>query len=442
MFAATRIIDWLPSAKRMSAFAEEFKRLRRWLQIGVLAGFGALTVGVFAQLEGGDRGVAPLDSASSFEVSGITIDESGDTAQEARLKGWREAQRKGWAMLWQKMHGSAGPMLSDGALDSMIEAVVVEDEQISEHRYVARLGILFDRVRSSEVLGVTGTVVRSPPLLVIPVMWSGGTAQVFETRTEWQKAWARFRAGSSPINYVRPSGTGVDPLLLNAAQTDRRGRTWWRLLLDQYGAADVVIPQVRLEHLWPGGPVVGHFTARYGPENKILGSFDLRVENSAAIPKLLDAGVQRLDSLYTGALNTGQLRPDRSLVVETPVTPEDIGNTVETPTLANEIFGNAAEPAEAPKQQQQFTIQFVTPDAAAVASIESAIKRVPGVKSSNTSSIAVGGTSVMSVDFAGDIAMLKIGLAARGFRVEEVGSVLRISRAAEKGASDRSPAGQ
>lgn len=439
MFAATRIIDWLPSAKRMSALAAELKQLRRWLQIGFVIGCSVITVGVVAQLADGVRGIAPLDSASSFEVSGITIDETGDSAEDARMKGWREAQRKGWAMLWQKMHGSAGPMLSDGALDSMIEAIVVEDEQISEHRYIARLGVLFDRVRSSEVLGVTGTIVRSPPLLVIPVMWEGGTAQVFETRTPWQKAWAEFRAGNSPINYVRPSGTGVDSLLLNAAQVDRRSRSWWRMLLDQYGAADVVIPQVRLEHLWPGGPVIGYFTARYGPENKILGSFVLRVENSAAIPKLLEVGVQRLDALYTGALNSGQLRPDRSLVVETPVTEEDLGNVAATPTLGNEIFGNTAQPEATAVKAQQFTVQFVTPDAGSVAGIESIVKRVPGVKSSTTSSIAVGGVSVMTVDFDGDIGMLKIGLSARGLRVEEIGGALRISRSERSGPDRVSP---
>ena len=431
MFAATRIITQLPSAKLISLIGNEIRQVKRWVQIGILGGAALLTVGVVAQLAGGDRGVAPLDSASSFEVSGVSVDETGDNAQDARLKGWREAQREGWAMLWQKMHGSAGPMISDGALDSMIEAIVVEDEQVSEHRYIAKLGILFDRVRSSEVLGVTGTVVRSPPLLVIPVMWEGGTAQVFETRTPWQRAWANFRAGNSPINYVRPSGTGVDPLLINAAQADRRGRGWWRMLLDQYGAADVVIPQVRLEHQWPGGPVIGYFTARYGPENKVLGSFVLRVANSAALPKLLDVGVQRIDALYTAALNSGQLKPDRSLILETPVAPEIVENTAAPTPLGSEIFNNAAQP-ETPTTAQQFTVRFVTPEAADVATIEAAVKRVPGVKSSNTSSIAVGGTSVMSVEFSGDLGALKIGLAAHGFHVEDAGGVLQISRSVPK----------
>ncbi|MDE2043476.1 MAG: hypothetical protein KGJ05_10410, partial [Alphaproteobacteria bacterium] len=204
MIAASRIHALLPRANGVSekwaGVRAEAVRLSRWLQYGAIGMMCALAVGVFAQLEGGDRGVAPIDSTSSYEVSGIMIDETADNAEDARMAGWREAQRKGWQMLWQKMHGTAGPVLSDDALDSMIEAVVVEDEQISEHRYIARLGILFDRVRSSQVLGISGTIVRSPPLLVIPVMWDAGTAQVFETRTPWQTAWAHFRAGSSPIS--------------------------------------------------------------------------------------------------------------------------------------------------------------------------------------------------------------------------------------------------
>ena len=446
MSPATRIIAPLPSAKRlrgrMAKLTTEFQKLSRWLQMGVLLGFGGLSIGVLAQLEGGDRGVAPLDSSGSFEVSGIAVDEVGDSADDARMKGWRVAQRLGWQMLWQKMHGSAGPGLSDGALDSMIEAVVIEEEQVSEHRYIARLGILFDRVRSSEVLGITGSIRRSPPLLVIPVMWEGGTAQVFESRTEWQKAWARFRAGNSPINYVRPSGTGVDPLLLNAGQTDRRGRIWWRLLLDQYGAADVIVPQVRLEHLWPGGPVIGHFTARYGPENHILGSFDLRVESSTNVPKLMDVGIQRLDAIYAGALSAGILRPDPSLVVETPIAPDELGNTVATPTLGNDIFGNGADAAPESAKVQSITVQFVTPDASAVTSAEASVRRVPGVRGLNTSSVAVGGTSVMVVEFAGDIETLKLGLAARGFRVEQGGGALRISHPSERPAAERPSEGQ
>src|SRR3546814_19884197 len=96
-------------------------------------------------------------------------------------------------------------------------------------------GGLWARGRTGQLVGVLASAVRSPPLLGLPIIWNGGTARVFEDRTEWQKAWARFRTGDSAIDYVRAIGSGPDPLLLNAGQAGRRGRLWWR----QIGRAHV-----------------------------------------------------------------------------------------------------------------------------------------------------------------------------------------------------------
>ena len=46
-----------------------------------VAGFGAA---VIAQIESGDRGVAPIDSSSDFEVSGIKVDTAAKSADIAR----------------------------------------------------------------------------------------------------------------------------------------------------------------------------------------------------------------------------------------------------------------------------------------------------------------------------------------------------------------------
>src|SRR3546814_2463111 len=60
--------------------------------------------------------------------------------------------------------------------------------------------------------------------------------------------------------------------------------------------------------LYPGGPAIGTFTARFGPDNAVLDRFTLRVENSGAIPRLLDEGVRRLDQAYTRALMRSEER--------------------------------------------------------------------------------------------------------------------------------------
>ena len=181
---------------------------------------------IYAQLETADRGILPIDSSGTLEIGGIHVDVGGADAQSARYAGWRIAQRQGFRALWAKMHkrrSGQAPNLPDGALDQIVSSINVEREQIGPNRYIADLGVLFDRARAAQFLGVEGgEVQRSVPMLLIPVTVSAGTATSVELRNAWQRAWAQFRTSQSPIDYVRVSGMGADPLLINARRP--RGR--------------------------------------------------------------------------------------------------------------------------------------------------------------------------------------------------------------------------
>ena len=405
----------------------------RRLSFLLLALLASLLAGraVWAQLEGADRGVPPIDSASTFEITGIEVDVTADNADKAREEGWRQAQQKGWKALWAKTNGrpiEQAPGLTDAALNGMVAGIVVEQEQIGPKRYIATLGILFDRARTGQLLGVSGSVRRSAPVLVIPVMLTGSSFQTFESRNEWQRAWARYRTGNSPVDYVRPTGSGIDPLLLNVAQTRRPGRAWWRMLLDQYGAADVVTPEVHLRRLFPGGPAIGTFIARHGPDNKVLGQFTLRVENSALIPRLLDEGVRGLDLIYSRALASGELAPDPSLIVPEPPLAEEIEEQE-----AEAAIVETARPLPAPGSTPVgavtvLRIEVDTPDQASIGRAELAVSRVPGVTSAFTTNPSIGGTSAMRVSFMGDPAALAAALQSQGWQVSGSGNNLRLSR--------------
>jgi hypothetical protein len=399
------------------------RALSRPVQIAIAIALGLAAAGLLAQLDG-ERGVPPIASGGDFEVQGVKVDVYAKDADTARQAGWRLAQRQAWRMLWTRTHGGTGaPGLSDSQLEAMISGIEIEYEQAGPNRYVATLGILFDRARTGQLLGVSGNVMRSPPLLVIPVMWDGGSAVSYERVNEWQKAWARYRTGDSAIDYVRVAGSIADPILLNAGQTGRRGRLWWRVLLDQYGAADVVIPIARIERQYPGGPVTGTFTARYGPDNMLIGSFGLRAPSDSAIPAMLDEAARRIDELYIRALNDGRLRPDPSLVIEEPVDPDALAieNATDTSVETLDLPGIGAGGA-------LFSIQFDTPDVSSVSAGESTVRSIPGVRSAATRSLALGGTSVMQVSFDGTTDMLRQGLQARGFTVTASGTTLRIAR--------------
>jgi hypothetical protein len=424
------------------------KKLGRILLVTPLL-FSAVCVS--AQIEGPKRGIAPIASTGDFEVTGIEVNTTGKNAEDARKAGWEEAQRLGWVKLWEITHGSKTSSLSDGTLDGIVSAIIVEEEQIGPRRYIAKLGVSFDRARGGQLLGVRGIGRRSAPMLVIPIMESAGAQLVFERQTPWQNVWAKFRTAESKIDYVRPSGAGSESLLLNAGQMDRRSRNWWRVILDQFGAADVVYPIVRLERQWPGGPVVGHFSARYGPDNRYLGSFELRAENSKGITTMLNEGIVKMDQLYQNAFASGRLRAEATLLLEDTIDEEDLAKLEEEAAKVKEpepvksfadddpvaaavdsVVDDPNKPKPEPKedkpkpdkqvvppvapQQVTVSVQVSTPTPESVDRAEASLRSIPGVRSVSTSSLALGGTSVMRVTYQGDPAALKSALASRGFR--------------------------
>jgi hypothetical protein len=395
--------------------------LVRPIHLAGLLLLAALAAVLVAQIEG-ERGIAPIASSGDFEVRDVRVDISAPTADAARTAGWRLAQRLAWRQLWARTNGGAAPTLPDGQLDAMVSGIEVQSEQIGPNRYIATLAVLFDRARAGQLLGVSGPVIRSAPLLLIPVLTEGGVTMTFERVNEWQRAWASFRTGDSAIDYVRTSGSGGDSLLLNAGQIGRRSRLWWRALLDQYGAADVVMPHARIERLWPGGPVVGHFSARFGPDNRYLGDFTLRVDRPEAVPGMMAEAAKRIDTLYTQALTSGALTPDPSLIVEEPVDPDLLnaadaaGEEDSMPVETTGVLGT------------QVTIQYDTPNVASVGQGEAVLRAIPGVRSAATTSLALGGTSVMQVTADLGVDDLRTALLARGYAVARAGNTLRISR--------------
>ena len=425
---------------------------RRFLFIGGAIALLVLAIAtgrvLFAQVDG-DRGIAPVSASGDIDVGGIDVDATGKNAQKARENGWKLALRKGWEKL-------GGPKMSDSQLEAMVAAVSIDHESIGPNRYIARLGVVFDRTRAAQFVGGSGPRARSAPMLIIPVLYSGGAETVFEMRNPWQRAWAEYRTGASRIDYVRPSGSGGESLLITGGQTGRRSRIWWRNILDQFGASDVLMPVAKLRRQWPGGPVEGEFTARYGPDNRFIETFALRAANDAALPAMLERAVQRLDGIYARALASGLLQPDPTLTIERGEIDPAVAALIEggqqadraaaATAAADAAAADAADPARgaagagpgtpppaasdgaAPIGITSYTIQFATPDAAAVDAGLGAVRGAAGVRGANTSSIAIGGTSVMQVSFGGSADDLAAALRARGFTVSQSGNSLSIRR--------------
>ena len=393
-----------------------------------LLGAGSMLV---AQMESGDRGILPVDSSGTLEIGGIHVDVGGKSGVEARYAGWRMAQRDGFKALWAKSQGrplSEAPNLPDSVLDGLVSSVVIEREQIGPNRYIADLGILFDRTRAGELLGVGGVASRSAPMLLIPIMTSGGAPTAVELRNPWQRAWASFRTAQSPIDYVRVSGMGIDPLLINAAQVRRPGRGWWRNVMDFYGAANVLVAEVDVHRLYPGGPAIARFTGSFGPDRQLLGSFTMTAKDSADMPRLMAEGVHRMDDMFAAALADGIVRGDPSLITQPPPPVEE--SILDTPSAANATTTIGAS-----------TIQLVlaSPNAGALGSAVAEIRSIAGVTAVSEPGAAAGGKTVLSVTFQGDGAAFAAALRARGFAADSAGNSVRAARGTASAPAANSP---
>jgi hypothetical protein len=210
---------------------------------------------------------------------------------------------------------------------------------------------------------------------------------------------------------------GADPLLVNAAQTGRPGRGWWRNLLDMYGAADILVAEVQLQRLYPGGPARARFIARHGPDNEVIGGFTLTAANSDGIAAMMAEGAQRIDQLYSNAMASGRLTRDSSLNLPPPPVLPEIAE---------------AKPITAGPTTNAYQIQISGKSVTIYNFAMAHLRTLPGIDSATPQQINPGGTSYVLVAYHGDIAQLAAALSARGWTVDFSGTVVKMHSNSDK----------
>ena len=202
--------------------------------------------------------------------------------------------------------------------------------------------------------------------------------------------------------------------------------------------------------------MTGTFTARYGPDNAWLDSFTLTATDEEGVPAMLNRALTRFDQIYTDALARGVLAPDATLSLDHPTVDPALAALIavgqqraaaaavakasaaaaaaEAPAVVPTPSSGAAAtasvigrpPSAAPVAS--YSVQFASTDAQAVDAALAGVRGLPGVGTVATTSIAIGGTSVMRVAYAGALADLAAALRARGWQVTSAGGALRIRR--------------
>ncbi|MBV7257039.1 hypothetical protein KCG44_09615 [Pacificimonas sp. WHA3] len=352
-------------------------------------------------------------TGAAFAVHGIHLDVRAKSAEQARDAAFREAPRRAWPKLWARLTGAgeaAAPGMSDAALDAMIDSIEVQEERFGDGRYIATLGVVFDRVRAGRRLPAGARVLQSRPLLLIPVLKEAGAVSTLDPDSEWFAAWREFGSDSSVIDYVKPQGTPGDRILLGAWQTKRDDRAIWRSALSKYRADNVLIAEADMRRSYPGGPIIATFVARHGPDARILDSFQLTAGGPAEAAAMMQRAVKRMDGLYASALQDGTLRADDAL------------------SLALAPIETAADQLDDGFEAgQSVTASVVTATAESWRRIETVLNDVPQIEQAALDVLDIGGTSTVRIGFIGSYEGLRYALDRRGLRLEpgEAGYRLR-----------------
>lgn len=368
----------------------------------------------------GDQTATAIGGSGGLVIGGIQVDTRGKTPDEARGNGWREAQRLAWPALWKRMSGqdeASAPKLADSALDGIVSAIEIENERIGSNRYVARLAVVFDRVRTSRFLGRYAEVNASPPFLVMPVLQDAATRYAYEDNSPWLQAWNRLRAGETPVDYVRIQPTPGDVILLNSWQTQRRHLVLWRMLIERYQVADVLIPELILERSHVDGPLEAVLIVRMGTAGRKLGRVRLR-NQAGNLADLMDTAVREADHIYVAALRAGNLVPDPALIPEEE-------NILELEDTGPKFGGNLALSDWPPVR-----VEVETPDDSSLQALQRRIMATAGVIRVRVQSLALGAVSTLEIIAAIPPEELRFALDRQGLRLS--GGRLRQRRASEQ----------
>jgi len=221
---------------------------------------------------------APADAqtasaqATVYTVANVPVDATAASADAARETARLEGEHQAYAILLGRLtpasEASRLPPASDATLNDLIQGFEVANERHSAVRYLANYTFHFrpDAVRQL-LRGASVPFAETPskPLVVLPVLDSGGTTALWEDPNPWRAAWNDRSAPAGLVPLVMPFGGAEDIAAIDAKTALAADSGALAAISQRYDGADVLVTHATVANGGTTNESVAVTTARYSP---------------------------------------------------------------------------------------------------------------------------------------------------------------------------------
>ncbi len=195
--------------------------------------------------------LAQSPGGTGYDVTGVDVDVSGADAVQARAQGIREARRKAFGLLVNRLVPAEDrarlPQIDDAQLENMVRGIEFVRERPAPGRYSATLNVVFvpDAVKSY-LSGAGAKIVEtvSRPALVIP-LWKGPAGlESLNDRNAWREAWQQLDTAGSAVPVTLLRGDPTDQGVLSAEQAYVGDVSALARLNERYRAPTIIVATV------------------------------------------------------------------------------------------------------------------------------------------------------------------------------------------------------
>ncbi|HEX2117265.1 MAG TPA: DUF2066 domain-containing protein [Alphaproteobacteria bacterium] len=205
-----------------------------------------------------------------FTVRNVEVDQTANTAAEAREAAFAEGQRKAFRQLLERLTPRAQqnrlPRATAAQIADLIENFEVQSERASAVRYIATYTFRFnpDGIRTLlRRANVPFSETYARPLVVLPVYHEGDVAVLWDEPNPWLAAWRALPPSDGLQPLIVPLGDLSDIGMISADQAQRGDAERVAGIAGKYGAGGVVLVEALIDRSAAGRVVAQVATTRF-----------------------------------------------------------------------------------------------------------------------------------------------------------------------------------